>query len=301
MNTYASPSSSCRRLEQVHDAGLDRHVERGDRLVEHDQLGLERERAGDADALALAAGELVRDSGCACSGERPTSRQQLARPRACASALLMLRWTRSGSRERVARSVMRGLSDAYGSWNTIWNRWRSVAQLASPSGARCRCPSNSHRARGRVGSGCSSSRPVVRLAAARLPDQPERLALRDVQADARRPPCTLRDRAGRARPPRSGNSFTRSVRPRARVSVCRAVVGGRRRSLERRPRLATSATSTSARSSAKWHAERVARSPSTDCELGLVGRARSRAAARTRSAGGTRTRAAPRSATAARP
>ena len=36
------------------------HVERGDRLVEQDQPGLERERARDADPLALAAGELVR-------------------------------------------------------------------------------------------------------------------------------------------------------------------------------------------------------------------------------------------------
>ena len=50
-------------LEQVDDAGLDRHVERGHRLVEHDAARVERERAGDADALALAAGELVRDTG----------------------------------------------------------------------------------------------------------------------------------------------------------------------------------------------------------------------------------------------
>ena len=47
-------------LEQVDDLGLDRHVEGGDRLVGDDELGLEGERAGDADALALAAGELVR-------------------------------------------------------------------------------------------------------------------------------------------------------------------------------------------------------------------------------------------------
>ena len=46
-------------LEQVDDAGLDRHVERRHRLVEHDQRRVERQRAGDADALALAAGELV--------------------------------------------------------------------------------------------------------------------------------------------------------------------------------------------------------------------------------------------------
>ncbi len=47
-------------LEQVHDAGLDRHVERGDGLVEHQERGVERERASDADALALTARELMR-------------------------------------------------------------------------------------------------------------------------------------------------------------------------------------------------------------------------------------------------
>ena len=47
-------------LEQVDHLRLDRDVERRDRLVADDQLRLDRERARDADALALAAGELVR-------------------------------------------------------------------------------------------------------------------------------------------------------------------------------------------------------------------------------------------------
>ena len=47
-------------LEQVDDLGLDRDVERGDRLVGDDQLRPQRERAGDPDPLALSAGELVR-------------------------------------------------------------------------------------------------------------------------------------------------------------------------------------------------------------------------------------------------
>ena len=47
-------------LEQVEDLRLDRHVERGHRLVAHDEVRLEDERPGDADALALATGELVR-------------------------------------------------------------------------------------------------------------------------------------------------------------------------------------------------------------------------------------------------
>src|SRR5262249_8495289 len=46
-------------LQQVHDLSLDRDVERGDRLVGDDQLWVHRERPRDADALALAAGELV--------------------------------------------------------------------------------------------------------------------------------------------------------------------------------------------------------------------------------------------------
>ena len=47
-------------VEQRDHLRLDRDVEGGDRLVGDDELGLERQRAGDGDALALAAGELVR-------------------------------------------------------------------------------------------------------------------------------------------------------------------------------------------------------------------------------------------------
>ena len=46
--------------QQVDDLGADRDVERRDRLVADHQLGLQDQRAGDADALALAAGEFVR-------------------------------------------------------------------------------------------------------------------------------------------------------------------------------------------------------------------------------------------------
>ncbi|GAA3220022.1 hypothetical protein GCM10020256_25600 [Streptomyces thermocoprophilus] len=48
-------------LKQVDDLRLDGHVQRGDRLVGDDQLRLQREGAGDADALTLTAGELVRE------------------------------------------------------------------------------------------------------------------------------------------------------------------------------------------------------------------------------------------------
>ncbi len=46
-------------LQQVQDLGLHGDIERGDRLVGDDQLWLHGERPGDADALALAAGEFM--------------------------------------------------------------------------------------------------------------------------------------------------------------------------------------------------------------------------------------------------
>ncbi len=45
--------------EQVDHLGLDGEVEGGDRFVGYDEAGPHRQGAGDADALALAAGELV--------------------------------------------------------------------------------------------------------------------------------------------------------------------------------------------------------------------------------------------------
>src|SRR5712692_5106197 len=47
-------------LDQVQNLRLDGHVERRDRLVGDDEIRAGRQRAGDADALLLAAGKLVR-------------------------------------------------------------------------------------------------------------------------------------------------------------------------------------------------------------------------------------------------
>ena len=55
-------------LQQIQDLRLDGHIERGDRLVGDDQLRVESEGPGEADPLALAAGELVRDRARAPSG-----------------------------------------------------------------------------------------------------------------------------------------------------------------------------------------------------------------------------------------
>jgi hypothetical protein len=48
--------------QQVDDLGLDRDVERAQRLVADDEARLGRQRPGDADALALAAAELARQA-----------------------------------------------------------------------------------------------------------------------------------------------------------------------------------------------------------------------------------------------
>src|SRR5882724_10528863 len=47
-------------LQQIDDLGLDRDVERRDRLVADDQFRLDRERPRNPDALTLAAGKFVR-------------------------------------------------------------------------------------------------------------------------------------------------------------------------------------------------------------------------------------------------
>ena len=66
-----------------------------------DQLRVERERARDADALALAARELVRDSSSSASARRPTLVEQLRDP----LALLACRWPMPWTLQRLADDV----------------------------------------------------------------------------------------------------------------------------------------------------------------------------------------------------
>ena len=76
-------------VDQVQDLRLHGDVERGDRLVGHDQLGLDRERPRDADALALAAAQMARVAAGDRGGQLDqleqlghASRDGLARPHA---------------------------------------------------------------------------------------------------------------------------------------------------------------------------------------------------------------------------
>ena len=54
--------------EQVQDLRLDRDIQRRDGFIADQEFRLHRKGAGDADALALAAGELMRDSGACTPG-----------------------------------------------------------------------------------------------------------------------------------------------------------------------------------------------------------------------------------------
>jgi len=56
-------------LQQIDHLRLDGHVQRRDRLVAHDESGLDHEAPGDADALALAAGELMGEAAHVLPGE----------------------------------------------------------------------------------------------------------------------------------------------------------------------------------------------------------------------------------------
>ena len=149
---------------QVEDLRLHGDVERRGRLVADDEVGLGRQRAGDGDALALAAGELVRVLR-AVGGVEADEPQQLAdavrglalRPSAMPKA-------RIGS-AMMSPTRQRGLRLAKGSWKIIWMRRRSlrrcggVARWRPSTRRRCAPPRRS-----------GGSRPTTMRATVDLPE-----------------------------------------------------------------------------------------------------------------------------------
>ena len=101
------PEALLQRPHQVDDLRLDRDVERRHRLVGHDQLGLDRERAGDRQALALAAGEFVRIAPRVL-GPQADQLEQLADALA-PRRLVGARPCRHSGSPSIAPTVMRGL------------------------------------------------------------------------------------------------------------------------------------------------------------------------------------------------
>ena len=70
------PHALLQIVQEVDHLRLNRHIQRGDRLVADDELRFDGERAGNADALALAAGKLVREAVGVLAVE-PDDREQL--------------------------------------------------------------------------------------------------------------------------------------------------------------------------------------------------------------------------------
>ena len=94
---------------EVEDLRLDRHVERGHRLVGDDQRRPQHQRPGQAEALPLPAGELVRVA--LGRGARQPHLVEQRVHRRCCSRPLPLPWMTSGSR-RIVPTRIRGSIDA---------------------------------------------------------------------------------------------------------------------------------------------------------------------------------------------
>ena len=187
-------------VEQVQHGRLHRHVERRDRLVGHQQLGLERERAGDRDALALAAGEVARD------GSRAPG--PAGRPAPAAPGSGRRRRSAAPSRARAgARRASGGRSSAGSATST--DPGRPSGSGAARTAARFSCRAQLARVAdlaGRRRVQADDAAAERRLAAARLADEPERLAGHDLEVDA----VDGAQHLGRARAARGASSSRRS-------------------------------------------------------------------------------------------
>ena len=181
MKRYDRPNSACRSIEQVDHLRLHRDVERRDRLVADDQLRPQRERARDAEALALAAGELVRvlDHLVRRAGPPCRTAPRRARgPSAAASRLVVA--------ERLGDDVGRAHARIERRVRVLEDHLQLAPERAHRRAAeRDRCAARATRSSPAVGS--SSRRmvlPAVDLPQPRLADEAERLALGDREADA---------------------------------------------------------------------------------------------------------------------
>ena len=164
----ADPGRGADVGEQVQDLGLDRDVERRDRLVEH------RTRGSAASARAIATRwrwppERAR-GGRGAGGRRGRPGRPARRPGRGARPPCG-RSAAAAPRRCTRPVVWRGSSELYGSWNTIWvsrpRRRRSSTPAAPGSCDRSRPPPRSVPTSASPGRRASGER---RLAGARLPD-----------------------------------------------------------------------------------------------------------------------------------
>ena len=165
--------------EQVEDRGLHGHVERGGGLVADDEARLARERAGDRDALLLAARELRRalQDGPIGKADRLGQRADAIVGRLAGDAGQALERAAQDAPhgvpavERRVRVLEDDLERAHVGRRALRERRRELPAVER-DGARGRLDDAEQRAGER------------RLAAARLADEPERLTRPDHGRDA---------------------------------------------------------------------------------------------------------------------
>ena len=197
MKRHEKPRSRWRSREQVQDRRLHRDVERRDRLVGDQHARLDdraRARARPAGAARPRAragsGSAARCAARPCSNMRVdprVERRAAARSGAAAAA-----------RRRCRRSVIRGLSDEYGSWKTMCSSRRS-GRICAPREVRDVGAVEPDRPGGRLDAAAAMQFADRRLAAAGLADEAEQLARAERRTRRRRPRArSRRRRASRA-------------------------------------------------------------------------------------------------------
>ena len=140
MNSSARPSSFCRSCSRLTICALTETSSARDRLVADDQVGLGGQRAGDADALALAAGELVRPAAHRVARQAHRVHQLARRASSRSAAFLARPKLRIGS-ARMSRTRMRGLSERTGPGTPPACAGASGA-ACPPACRRCAVPSS---------------------------------------------------------------------------------------------------------------------------------------------------------------
>ena len=174
-------------LQQVDDLRLDRDVERADRLVADDELGVRARARGRC--RCAGAGRPRTRAGSARRGAASPTTSSSSRTRRLCSARVPERCTTIGS-AMMSPTVIRGLSEPYGSWKMICISRRSARSRSGPARQALAVEADACRRSARSG---DSMRPVVDLPQPDSPTSPSVSPRRDREVDAV-------DRAHRARP-----------------------------------------------------------------------------------------------------
>ena len=224
---------------------LHREVERRGRLVEQDEFGLQRDGAGDGDALALAAGEFVREARTGCcrveagvDAAPSRTRSQRASPVA-ADAVddqpflddLPDRHARVERGERVLEDDLHARAEAAASRPSTWSSSRLPVEV-DLAAVRVRCSRRSAWPKVVLPEPDSPTMPSVSCAlqrrGRRCRRRPARAVRREEAAclsvkvlDAQ--PCGPRARSSRS----AGSGFGRPAARRRAAAACRRAAGWR--------------------------------------------------------------------------